>query len=97
MREEILQYIKEQFSNKEFTTHYSYCKFPEENCTCNNLNDIDYDTSLIRGGYIDSFSMLAVLIFIEQKFNINVPEREATPDNFDTINKMIDLINKHKK
>lgn len=67
MRDILLKYIVEQFgSNKpkeHRKSHYSYCLFPEEECACKDLNDITYSTSLISGGYIDSFSMLVVLIW----------------------------------
>jgi len=100
MKDIILKYIIEQFGNntsKENTTHhYSYCSFPEGECTCKDLNEINYDTSLISGGYIDSFSMVVVLIFLEKTFNVKIPDIEATPNNFDTVNKMVELVNKFR-
>lgn len=59
------------------------------------LNEITYDTSLINGGYIDSFSMVMVLFFLEKTFGIKIPEDEITPINFDTVNKMVELVKKH--
>ena len=101
MKDILLKYIIEQFgdnkSKKNRKNHYSYCLFPEEECSCKDLNEITYDTSLISGGYIDSFSMLVVLIFIEKTFNVKVPDIEARPNNFDTINNMVGLINRIKK
>lgn len=96
MRDEILKYIKKTFGTKS-GSHFSYCLFPEEECTCRKLEKLDYDTSLIRGGYIDSFSLMVVLIFIEKTFNIKIPEKERITDNFDTINNMVDLITKLKQ
>ena len=97
----ILKYIIDHFGNKGTretrTSHYSYCSFPEGECTCKDLNEITYDTSLISGGYIDSFSMVVVLIFLEKKFKIKIPDIDATPANFDTVNKMVDLVNKFIK
>lgn len=96
MKEIILKYIIEKFGDDRIsgdrTQHYSYCLFPEEKCTCKDLGEITADTSLIRGGYIDSFSMVSVLVFIERTFKIKIPEKKAIPENFDTINKMIKLI-----
>jgi len=101
MKTILQKYIIEQFGSKtekeQRKSHYSYCLFPEEECSCKNLNEITYNTSLISGGYIDSFSMLIVLIFIEKTFNIKIPDIEARPHNFDTINNMVELINKIKK
>lgn len=101
MKDVILKYIIEQFGEKKTDkprgNHYSYCKFPEEECCCKDLNEITYDTSLISGGFIDSFSMVVVLIFIEKTFNVKIPDKEATPENFDTVNNMVNLIKKFKK
>lgn len=87
----ILQFIISEFGGKK--GHYSYCLFPEGDCTCKHLKDVSYDTSLIRGGYIDSFSMINVLTFLEKTFNIRIPDDKATADHFDTVDKMVDIIN----
>jgi len=101
MEDEILNYIKKEFGNnntgKIRTSHYSYCLFPEENYTCNDLNNIDNNTSLISGGYIDSFSMVAVLVYMKNRFNVKISDRDAIPENFDTVNKMAELIKRFKK
>jgi len=100
MKEKILKYIIERFGehvvNGDAHSHYSYCSFPEEACSCKNLNDITYDTSLITGGYIDSFSMVGVLAYLEKTFDVKIPDKEATPENFNTVNKMAELVLKHK-
>ena len=100
MKDIILNYIIAEYgenaSKEHRIKHYSYCLFPEEECTCKDLNKISCDTSLISGGYIDSFSMVGVLVFIERTFNVKIPEKEATPNNFDTVNKMVELINSLK-
>jgi acyl carrier protein len=59
--------------------------------------EITYDTPLISSGYVDSFSMISLLVFIENKFKIKVPPNEATPDAFDSVNKIIDLVNQYTK
>jgi acyl carrier protein len=100
MKDIILKYVIEQFADntpkEKRTKHYSYCVFPEGKCTCKDLKEINYDTSLISGGYIDSFSMVVVLIFLEKTFNVKIPDKEATPSNFDTVNKMVELVNKFR-
>lgn len=99
MKDAILNYIKKEFGqgrSDNRTHHYSYCYAPFEQCTCNDLFDVDYDTSLISGGYIDSFSMVVVLVFIENEFNIQVPDALAIPENFDTVNKMVELVKRIK-
>lgn len=40
--------------------------------------------------------MVAVLIFLQKTFEIKIPDIDATPDNFDTVNKMDELVTKIK-
>lgn len=81
---------------KEDTTHLSSCMFPEEECECkgNFIEDIDFDTSLLKGGYIDSFTVEVIAAYLEEEFGVEIPIPEIKPDNFDTINKMAELINR---
>jgi acyl carrier protein len=60
-------------------------------------DEITYDTPLISGGYVDSFSMVSLLVFLEKKFNIKIPEDKATPEAFDTVNSIVDLVNEYIK
>lgn len=55
--------------------------------------DIDYDTPLISSGYVDSFAMVSLLVFLERKFKIKIPPAKATPDVFDSVNKIVALVN----
>lgn len=99
MRDIILKYINEEFgeTSRKDGSHFSYCMYPEEKCTCKKLKDIDYETSLIRGGYIDSFSLIVVIVFLQKTFNVKIPEKEMVVNNFDTINKMVEIITKLKE
>jgi acyl carrier protein len=96
MKDIILKYVIEHFGKDrtggDSHTHYSYCSYPFEQCSCKKLDFITYDTSLIGGGYIDSFSMVVVLIFLEKTFKVKIPDIDATPANFDTVNKMAELV-----
>lgn len=53
---------------------------------------LTYDTPLISSGYVDSFSMVSLLIFLENKFRIKIPPSKATPDAFDSVNKIVKLV-----
>lgn len=100
MKEIILDYVIKNFgegrTGGDSHTHYSYCSHPFEKCCCKNLDDITYDTSLISGGYIDSFSMVVVLLFLEKTFHVKIPDIDATPANFDTVDNMVKLVNRFK-
>lgn len=43
------------------------------------------DTSLIRGGIVDSTGILELIEFLEQRYGIHVSPAEMVPANFDSI------------
>jgi len=53
---------------------------------------IDFDTPLISGGIVDSFSMVSLKRFLENKYKISIPDEKATPEAFDSVNKIIALV-----
>jgi len=57
-----------------------------------NIDDISNDTSLLESGMIDSVNMVQILSFIEEQFSIKVEDNELIPENFDTINSILNLI-----
>jgi acyl carrier protein len=54
--------------------------------------EISYDTPLISGGIVDSFSMVSLKRFLETKYKISIPDEKATPEAFDTVNKITQLV-----
>ncbi len=58
-------------------------------------DEITYDTPLISSGFVDSFSMVSLKVFLEKKFGINIPDEEATPEAFDSVNKIADLVKEY--
>jgi acyl carrier protein len=60
-------------------------------------DDITYNTPLISSGYVDSFSMVSLLVFLENKFKIKIPPEKATPEAFDTVNSIVSLVNQYLK
>ncbi len=51
-----------------------------------------FDTPLISGGIVDSFSMVSLKRFLENKYGIQIPDNEATPEAFDSVSKIADLV-----
>jgi acyl carrier protein len=60
-------------------------------------DDIGFDTALISGGIVDSFSMVSLKRFLENKYKISIPDDKATPEAFDTVNKIVTLVNQFVK
>ena len=56
---------------------------------------IDEHTPLISSGIVDSFSMVSLKRFLEKKYEIRLPDEEATPQAFDTVTTIMALVNKH--
>jgi acyl carrier protein len=64
-------------------------QFIVENFYVSDADALTADTSLIQGGYVDSTGMLEVVGFLEEHFSIQVAEEELTPENFETIARMV--------
>ena len=54
--------------------------------------EISFDTPLISGGIVDSFSMVSLKRFLENKYKISIPDDKATPEAFDSVNKIVALV-----
>jgi len=55
--------------------------------------ELTAETPLISGGIVDSFSMVSLKRFLENKYKISIPDEKATPEAFDTVSKICDLVN----
>jgi acyl carrier protein len=55
-------------------------------------DEVTYDTPLISGGLVDSFSMVSLKRFLEVKYKISIPDEDASPEAFDSVNKIADLV-----
>jgi acyl carrier protein len=58
--------------------------------------ELDYDTPLISGGIVDSFSMVSLKVFLERKYDIQIPDAKATPEAFDSVNKIVALVREYR-
>jgi acyl carrier protein len=54
--------------------------------------EVTYDTPLISGGIVDSFSMVSLKRFLETNYNIQIPDAKATPEAFDSVDRIVKLI-----
>ncbi len=81
MKDVILDYIKNEYLDEEEAEDMK----------------LDENTPLISSGIVDSFSMVSLKRFLEKKYSVSLPDEEATPQAFDTVNNIIALVNKHKK
>lgn len=55
--------------------------------------DIGVDSPLISSGIVDSFSMVSLKVFLEKKYGVQIPDAKATPEAFDTVRGICDVVN----
>lgn len=53
---------------------------------------VNDDASLIYEGILDSTGVIELVCFMESDFEIRIEDEEIIPDNFDSINKLVDFI-----
>lgn len=58
--------------------------------------EIGGDDPLLETGIIDSLGVLDVVTFLEHEFSIHVADDELVPQNFQTINRLVDFVRAKK-
>ena len=59
--------------------------------------EITYETELISGGIVDSFSMVSLKRFLENKYDIQIPDADASPEAFDSVDRIAALVDRFKQ
>ncbi len=54
--------------------------------------EVTATTPLISGGIVDSFSMVSLKRFLEKQYLIRIPDADATPQAFDTVQSIVALV-----
>lgn len=57
--------------------------------------DVDFRSvkKLVTDGYIDSFDIVTIIASIEDEFSVEIPVDSMLPENFDSVESMMQLIN----
>jgi len=58
-------------------------------------DEVTFDTPLISGGLVDSFSMVSLKRFLEVKYKISIPDERATPEAFDSVTRIAALVGEY--
>ena len=53
---------------------------------------ISFDSPLISSGIVDSFSMVSLKRYLENKFKVQIPDARATAEAFDSVNNIVALL-----
>ena len=59
--------------------------------------EVTETTRLISSGIVDSFSMVSLKMFLEKKFQIKIPDEKATPEAFDSVENIMNLLRQFTK
>ena len=57
-------------------------------------DEIILDESLVDQGIIDSFGLIEIATFMEKEFSVVVTEKQMTRDNFGSVLKIVNFIEK---
>lgn len=55
------------------------------------------NASLINSGIVDSTGMLDIILFLESEFGIVVEDREAIPENLESINQIAAFVDRKRQ
>lgn len=60
--------------------------------------DVDFRNvnTLVTDGYIDSFDIVTIIASIEDEFSVEIPVDSMLPENFDSVENIMKLINTSK-
>ena len=56
------------------------------------LKEIPLDQSLVELGYMDSFGVVDIVMFLEGQYSVTIDDDEITKEKFGSINKMAKLV-----
>lgn len=54
--------------------------------------DIDTDTELFSEGFLDSVSMVNLIVYIEERAKITVQPSDVTLENFDSVSRIMNYV-----
>ncbi len=81
MKDIILDYIKNEYLDEDEVDEIG----------------LDENTPLISSGIVDSFSMVSLKRFLEKKYDITIPDDAATPEAFNTVSSIMELVKRYRK
>lgn len=56
------------------------------------VDSLDGTTSLLEAGVIDSTGVLELIGFVEETYGISVPDEDLLPENFDSIDNVLQYV-----
>lgn len=56
--------------------------------------DFRESDNFVEDGYLDSFDIISIISTVEEKYNISIDGLDVLPENFETVEAIVKLINK---
>ena len=75
----------------------SLTRFINENLKRDAAVSLTPDTSLIDLGFVDSIGLMQILAFVENEASVRVPDHMVTPDHFESIDAIVQLVEQLRK
>ena len=60
-------------------------------------NKIKEDTMIFDTGLLDSMGLLFLIEFLKEEFDVEVDDEELNPENFESINSIVDFVEEKMK
>lgn len=60
------------------------------------IHNLDFDTDLFKGGFINSLFALEMVVYLEDTFKIRIKDKDISEQNFKTISAIAALVERTK-
>jgi len=57
---------------------------------------LEDNDQLVESGIVDSLGIMSLLSFLEEKFSVQIPSEELSPDNFASVSTLTALIERQR-
>lgn len=54
--------------------------------------DLAGDASLTQHGVLDSMGVLELIMFVEERFGVQVPDEDTLPENLDSVDRIVGYV-----
>ena len=54
--------------------------------------ELDGEASLTQSGVLDSMGVLELIMFLEERFGVRVPDEDTLPENLDSIDRIVGYV-----
>lgn len=52
------------------------------------------DASLTQAGVLDSMGVLELIMFVEERFGVSIPDEDTLPENLDSVSRIVNYISR---